>query len=121
MAGKEWSIEVLDWRESVAHAKAGDFIYLDPPYLGRNADYFNQWSSDDAAELARVVQSSDAGFALSMWLENSYRKNEHIDVAWPQTERRTVSHFYHVGATEALRNPMTEVLAIRSGFAAASY
>jgi DNA adenine methylase len=117
MAGKDWVFAVQDWRVSIADARADDFIYLDPPYIGRNADYFSQWNANEATSLAASAISSPAGYALSMWLENEHRKNDHINESWSGSEIRTAAHFYHVGASEEQRKPMTEALAIRSGFA----
>jgi DNA adenine methylase len=33
----DWQFISGDWRESLALAKAGDFVYLDHPYVGRQA------------------------------------------------------------------------------------
>lgn len=116
MMGKDWEFAVQDWRVTIAAAGSGDFIYLDPPYIGRNADYFSQWSDSEATTLAHETRKSPAGFALSMWLENEHRKNNHIEESWGQSVIRTAAHFYHVGASESQRKPMIEALAIRPGY-----
>lgn len=116
MMGKDWVFAVQDWRVSVASSSSADFLYLDPPYIGRNADYFSHWSDEEATDLASETLRSPAGYALSMWLENEHRKNEHIDASWGVSVIRTAAHFYHVGATESLRKPMIEALAIRPGY-----
>jgi DNA adenine methylase len=115
MEGKDWKFFAQPWQETLRQASAGDFIYLDPPYIGRHADYYNAWNAEEASALAVQTQLSPAGFALSMWKQNTYRKNEHLQ-EWHGTER-TMAHFYHVGATENLRNEMQEALIIRDGFA----
>lgn len=115
---KDWEIECCDWRTSLATAKSGDFVYVDPPYIGRHADYFNRWTSSDAEELAAACHALPCGFALSMWKGNRYRENPHLAEHWGNDEIRTFSHFYHVGPTESLRNEMIEALAIKRGFAA---
>lgn len=116
MMGKDWVFAVQDWRETIAAAGPEDFIYLDPPYIGRNADYFSQWSDHEATSLAHETLKSPAGFALSMWLENEHRKNDHIEERWGQCVIRTAAHFYHVGASQSQRKPMIEALAIRPGY-----
>lgn len=113
-----WQIECLSWKECLADAQPDDFVYLDPPYIGRHADYFNQWDTKDAVELAQVCRALPCGYALSMWKENKYRKNEYLVEWWKDEEIRTFTHFYHVGPKESLRNEMTEALAIRKGYAA---
>ena len=59
-----------------------------------------------------MVKQLSSGFAMSMWLENKYRRNYHIDEFWNDYEIRSFSHFYHVGPSEKLRNEMKEVLII---------
>ena len=73
MRNKEWEFRVADWKNTVAEATRADFVYLDPPYIGRHTDYFSQWTDRDAEELATMAHSLPCGFALSMWQENRYR------------------------------------------------
>ncbi len=117
MQGKDWQFRVSSWQKALADAGADDFVYLDPPYIGRSADYFNSWGSTEAENLAEAAQRLSGGYALSMWLENRYRRNEHLAQVWSEGELRVCSHFYHVGASEGLRNEMDEALVIKPGFA----
>lgn len=121
MQGKDWEFRAGDWRACLADVREGDFVYLDPPYIGRHTDYYEQWSEQDAVELARVAQSLPCGFALSMWKENKYRVNTHIAQYWNGAIERTIMHFYHVGSTEDLRNSMEEALLIKRGYEAPLY
>lgn len=118
MRDKDWEFRVAEWREAFAEARAEDFVYLDPPYIGRHTDYFNNWQERDAVNLADGAQRLPCGFALSMWLENRYRQNDHLARHWQALEMRVFSHFYHVGSTEDLRNEMTEALILKPGFVA---
>jgi DNA adenine methylase len=118
MRGKEWEFRVAPWSNILVEAQPNDFVYLDPPYIGRHTDYFNAWAENEAIALAEAAHQLPCGFALSMWLENCYRKNEHLETYWRDTEIQTVRHFYHVGSTEDLRNEMSEALAIKLGFSA---
>lgn len=110
MRDKDWIFEVADWKTTLSKVKKDDFVYLDPPYFGRHTDYFNQWSENDADDLANTMKKLPSKFAYSMWKENIYRKNEHITKHWNKYRTVTFSHFYHVGAKEALRNKMEEAL-----------
>lgn len=113
MQGRDWTFEHLPYQKVLAMAETGDFIYADPPYIGRHTDYYNNWTDLDAKDLAQIMSETPAGFAVSMWLENVYRKNDHIEESWGFTTVRTCSHFYHVGSTESLRNEMQEALLIK--------
>ena len=118
MAGRDWVFKTQAWDTTLDACLEGDFAYLDPPYIGRHTDYYNRWTDADAEALARAAHDLQCGVALSMWKENKYRENGHLGEHWSGYVYRTFSHFYHVGPTEDLRNPMTEVLAIRPGFEA---
>lgn len=117
MQGKNWEFRASPWEDTLAQAAPADFVYMDPPYIGRHADYFNAWNLEEAEKLAQVAKRLPCGYALSMWLENRYRKNEHIALCWSEEEMRVCSHFYHVGASETLRNEMDEALVIKRDFA----
>lgn len=112
MKDKDWEFKISDWRETLKTVNENDFVYLDPPYIGRHTDYYNNWNENDALELMYIVKQLSSGFAMSMWLENKYRRNYHIDEYWNDYAIRSYSHFYHVGPSENLRNEMKEVLII---------
>jgi DNA adenine methylase len=116
MRGKDWEFRVGDWQTCLKNVNEGDFVYLDPPYIGRHTDYYDQWSESDAIELSQVAQSLPCGFALSMWKQNKYRMNPHIAQYWSAMVERATMHFYHVGPTENLRNSIEEVLLIKPGY-----
>ena len=119
MSGRDWEFRVADWGSTLAEARDEDFVYLDPPYIGRHTDYYSAWGDDQAQRLAQFARGLPCGFALSMWLENRYRRNEHIDESWSGNEVRVCTHFYHVGSSEDLRAEMEEALVVRPGFAMA--
>jgi DNA adenine methylase len=118
LRNRSWEFRVASWEETMQEAAPRDFVYLDPPYIGRHADYYNSWSEADAVKLARAAENLPCGFALSMWLENRHRKNAHIDEYWSGLEQRVCRHFYHVGSSESLRNAMDEAIIIKPGYAA---
>lgn len=118
MRGRDWTFDVADWRATLDTVQTGDFVYADPPYYGRHTDYFTAWGEDDAHALLMRLRDSPAGFALSTWKQNKYRSNPHLEGDMTGLTIKTKSHFYHVGATEALRNEMEEALVIRNNFVA---
>jgi len=118
MAGRDWQLRVAHWTDSLSEVRAGDFVYLDPPYIGRHTDYYNCWTIAEAEQLAAQTQALPCGFAVSMWLENQHRRNDHIAQCWSSLERRICDHFYHVGSRETWRGAIAEALLIKPGFAA---
>ena len=108
----DWTFQATDFRVTLAGLKEGDFVYADPPYMGRHVDYFNSWGETDEADLARILKGTDCRFILSTWHSNEFRTNELIVKNWsdPAFHLFTRKHFYHVGSAEDLRHPMIEAL-----------
>ncbi len=112
MAGKSWEFICTDWADLIADAQHRDFVYCDPPYAGRFTDFFNGWTDEEAAKLEAQLKKMNCPFLYSMWFQNKYRKNERLHESFSGYEIKTFSHFYHLGATENLRNVMTEALVV---------
>ena len=112
MEGKAWEFVCADWLIILSKAQKGDFVYCDPPYAGRYTDYFNSWTEADAADLEESLKALPCPFLYSMWSENKYRRNDRLHNVFSEYEIKTFSHFYHLGATENLRNGMTEALVV---------
>jgi len=107
---KNWVFVNQDFEASISSASEGDFIYCDPPYLGRHVDYFNSWQAEDEERLLGCLSKTKARFILSTWHSNKYRRNEYLNTLWSQFNIITQEHFYHVGAKEDNRNSMLEAL-----------
>ena len=112
MAHKAWELVCGDWSELLAEAQANDFVYCDPPYAGRFTDYFSSWTDNDATQLEDGLKALPCHFLYSMWSENKYRRNHRLHHTFSEYEIKTFSHFYHLGATEDLRNAMMEALVV---------
>ena len=115
MQGRDWTFCNADWRVALSDAETADFMYLDPPYVGRHTDYYNAWTEHEASQLAEAVKALRCNWGYSMWIENRYRSNDHVEEHFSSYDVRRVRHFYHVGPTEALRNAMTEGLVVSPG------
>lgn len=112
LEGKDWQFICMPFTEAFKMMSDNDFVYLDPPYIDRYDGYYDSWSEEYALLLADLAQKGNAGFAFSMWYENKYRKNSHIE-KWTSGELLTTEHFYHLGAKESNRNKMVEALIVR--------
>ena len=112
MAGRDWEFVCADWRETLDRADAADFIYADPPYAGRNADYHNRWTDDDEAALVTALRSAPCRFLCSLWVENRFRRNTRLLERFAGCEVVTRSHHYHVGPTRDRRHDVIEGLAV---------
>ncbi|WP_332058493.1 DNA adenine methylase, partial [Streptococcus canis] len=111
MEGKDWQFICMPFTEAFEMMTENDFVYLDPPYIDRYDGYYDSWSEEYALILAELTQKGKAGYAFSMWYENQYRKNTHME-KWTDGELLTTEHFYHLGAKESNRNKMIEALVI---------
>lgn len=115
MQNKNWTFKVADWKDTVSNASHNDFIYLDPPYIGLHADYYNTWDENDAFELLKTMNNTSAGYALSMWKSNDFRSNYYLK-HWNGIEF-TTDHFYHVGASLNNRKSVIESLIVSEQYA----
>lgn len=106
----DWKFKCQSFVDTIQEATAADFIYCDPPYIGRHVDYYDSWDEEHEIMLRNELYASGAKFILSTWDENKYRKNEYIDTVWNGCYKLNQEHFYHVGAKEKNRNSMMEAL-----------
>ena len=106
----DWEFVCCSFEEAIARAGVNDFIYCDPPYIGRHVDYYDSWDEEQEIALHDALVASGARFMLSTWDHNKYRKNDYLDTVWQGCYKATQEHFYHVGAKEENRNSMLEAL-----------
>ena len=110
--GKNWEFICSNWSDLVSNVNPDDFVYTDPPYMGRYTDYFNSWYENDASELEQALKTLPCKFLYSMWSENKYRRNDRLYDVFSNYTIKTFSHFYHLGSSENLRNPIKEALVV---------
>lgn len=113
MENKDWTFRCCSWQEAFDGVTENDYIYLDPPYIGRDTSYVGEWPEEEAVQLAEYAHNTPANVCLSMWKENEFRKNDHLFEYWSDFVWHEQDHFYHIGAKECNRHPMVEVLAIK--------
>ncbi|MYA71706.1 Dam family site-specific DNA-(adenine-N6)-methyltransferase [Candidatus Poribacteria bacterium] len=105
-----WSFICQDFRETLKDISEGDFVYCDPPYVGRHVDYFDSWDEDNEQYLFETLNQSSCKFILSTWHSNQHRENVFLKTLWSEFNMLTKEHFYHIGAKEENRKPMLEAL-----------
>ena len=110
LTARDFTFATQDLSETIGVAQSADFMYCDPPYVGRHTDYFNNWGEQSEVELAMLLSSVSCRFILSTWHSNRYRNNPFIDALWSAYNILTREHFYHIGAKEDNRNSMLEAL-----------
>lgn len=106
----DWTFKCQSFEKTIASADKNSFIYCDPPYIGRNVDYYDSWNEESEFKLRDALLSSESLFMLSTWDYNAYRKNEYIDMVWSFCHKISKEHFYHLGAKEENRNSVFEAL-----------
>lgn len=76
-----WSFKVANFRDSLSkHINDENaVIFCDPPYLGRDTQYFTSWDIDDEALLHSLLSSHKGTFLLTTWYgEYVLTMNENI-------------------------------------------
>lgn len=106
----DYTFTVMDFRQALEKATPNDFVYCDPPYIGRHVDYFDSWEEKDEFALHELLKNANSNFILSTWHSNEYRNNDYIQSLWHSYNLLTRAHFYYVGASEDNRKPMLEAL-----------
>lgn len=114
---RDWEFRVADWEQTLSEARPEDFVYLDPPYEGRHADYYNRWDTQDTHRLLQALKRLPCGYALSMWLENPYRQNTIVHQLGQSHIVKVYNHFYHVGGEEKNRNWVREAIIVHPNYA----
>lgn len=117
MRDKDWTFMVADWKETLSKAEENDFVYADPPYSGRNTDYYSQWNDEDTIELVGRLYALPCGFAMSTWIRDEYRDNPYFKHMPSDVFIKTFSHFYHVGSKRDYRHKIEEALIISKNHA----
>jgi DNA adenine methylase len=106
----DWRFVYRDFREILKDVSENDFVYCDPPYVGRHVDYYDSWDENMEKRLFAFLDNLPCKFILSTWHSNKYRANPFVEGIWSRFHILTKEHFYHVGAKETNRNSMLEAL-----------
>ncbi|MBN2663639.1 MAG: Dam family site-specific DNA-(adenine-N6)-methyltransferase [Bacteroidales bacterium] len=105
-----WEFKCQSFEDTLNEVTKEDFVYCDPPYIGRHVDYYDSWDEKNEIKLHDLLTKSGANFMLSTWDNNEYRENEYLKTVWKDCNKLNKEHFYHIGAKETNRKPMIEAL-----------
>ena len=112
--GRDWIFHTGRWQLAFEDAERGDYIYLDPPYIGRNTNYVGEWPAAEAVLLAEAAHKTPANVCLSMWKCDEFKRNEHLYQYWQDFHWYTQDYHYFVGGPMERRHNVTEMLAIKN-------
>ena len=107
-----WDFKCQSFKETLSNLNKNDFIYCDPPYIGRHVDYYDSWDEKDEIALHELLTKSGAKFIISTWDTNKYRSNKYLGTIWKNYYKINKKHFYHVGGKEINRNEMLEAVVL---------
>jgi DNA adenine methylase len=116
MKNKEWEFYNRDWKDVLPLVNKDDFVYLDPPYVGRHTDYYQKWSNDEAIKMAEMVKNISGGFAISMWLNDGKRHNAYIENYFSGLVIRVYKHQYQIAPKTEMRTFINEALLIKPSY-----
>jgi DNA adenine methylase len=105
-----WIFHNKSFADIIPLATEEDIIYCDPPYYGRNVDYYNGWTEKDEELLFNLLSQTKAKFILSTWHHNDWRANDMITKYWSKFNILTKDHFYHNGGSLENRRTVVEAL-----------
>lgn len=88
MEGRDWEFGFLEFDEAIRRAPAGSFVYCDPPYIGRDTNYYRGWDDGSEKTLNRLLRAHEGRWAVSTWAGDESRQNEYIDTIWGGVPRR---------------------------------
>ena len=84
--------------------KEDSFFYCDPPYIGRDTQYFQKWSEEDEIEFNKLLRNVKGKFMVSTWIKDANgKKNEYIDTLWKDFNLIDYSHNYRIHGNSRLK------------------
>lgn len=110
----DWEFVCLDFRtfmKSISE-RSDVIMYLDPPYIGLNSDYYNTWRPQDEEDLAKLLKETNNSFILSTWHSKRNRVNPYVNTHWSEYDIIQRHHYYHVGGKIENRSPVIEALIV---------
>ena len=110
IALKKFDFICQDFEKTFSMLTEDDFLYCDPPYIGRHTDYFNQWTEKNELKLFELLTKTSSNFILSTWKGNEFRENKYIELYSRQFYLHTQEHYYHIGGAIDNRHPIEEAL-----------
>lgn len=109
LCDKPLELLCADFRETLSRVNENDIVYCDPPYMGRNACYYNNWTEKDEMDLYDILSNAKFKFLLSTWFRDKHRENPNVE-KYKKFNILEKNHFYFIGPKEENRYAVTEAL-----------
>ena len=58
MKTHSWTFICQSFEKTISMAGTSDFIYCDPPYIGRHVDYYDSWDEESEVALRDALLQS---------------------------------------------------------------
>ena len=105
-----WSFVCQDFRETLNGISERDFVYCDPPYVGRHVDYFNSWNEENERQLFAILNRCPCKLFYRLGIVINIEKMPSSPPCGQGLISLPKNTFITFGAREANRKPMLEAL-----------
>lgn len=88
-----------DFMKILPRITENDFAYFDPPYLGRDTQYYEGFTEEQNQALIDFLNQTKCSFSYSNWYEDENAINPYIDKI-KNCELKLIDHHYIMGNTQ---------------------
>jgi DNA adenine methylase len=102
-----------DFEDTLAHARAGDFVYLDPPYVVRTRRVFSEYlpHSFSQGDLGRLAKCLDELDAIGAFFVVSYADSTEARALLAKWSYRRIAVRRHIAGFAGARRTNYELIA----------
>jgi len=107
---RDWFFTTGNYESCFQNLSSRDFVYCDPPYIGRHTNYYDQWGETEETKLCELLTATQASWMLSTWISCGDRTNPFYEKLWARFHVVRVEHKWKVSGLAKGRGSVTEVL-----------
>lgn len=107
---RDWKFTTGNFDQCFQNLSSKDFVYCDPPYIGRHTNYYDQWGETEENKLYELLTTTKASWMLSTWIECGEKRNPFYEKLWAGFNTVRVRHKWKVSGLAKGRGSVTEAL-----------